>query len=104
MTGKPAHDPQAGDWYYSAKANEIFCIIRIESWSDVVDDTFGEMAMMLFEDGTIYDEPVTTIRDDPAFQPLNRPAEPLSPADMADLIETVADGRDIETEVFHRGW
>ena len=101
---KPAHDPQAGDWYYYTAANEICCIIRIESWGGPVDDVFGEMAMMLFEDGVVYDEPVATVRDSPAFQPLDRPDDPLLPEDMDDLIKTVSDGRDIETEVHQRGW
>ena len=101
---KPDHDPEVGDWFYSTKAQEIICIVRIESWSEPVDNMFGEMAIMLFEDGTVHDEPVTAIRDSPAFQPLDRPDEPLSPEDMADLIETVSDGRDIETEIHQRGW
>lgn len=100
---KPDHDPEVGDWYYFAKAEELCCIVRIESWSEPVDDTFGEMAMLLFEDGVLWDAPVSTIRDSPHYAPVNRPDDPVTTDQIALAIDHVEAAGEVETTLFELG-
>jgi hypothetical protein len=97
---RPDHDPEVGDWYYYTGAGEICCLLQISSWSSTVDEEAGHIAELLFEDGVLWDTPVSALRDDSSWLPLDRPDDPISPSVMDEVLEAVEEGDEIETSIW----